>query len=406
MNQLLFNALALCPDDPILQLMVDARNDNNPKKIDLSAGIYKNEQGKTPILECVKIAEQKRLQGEDTKAYLGLAGDLRFNRLISELVLGEQHCRLIDKQVSAVQTTGGSGAIRLAAELIKRAKSDAKVWVSDPTWANHIPLLQAAGLSLSTYAYYQAREPGVRFDQMMQDLRSAQSGDVILLQGSCHNPSGEDLSFEQWQQLTKLVLEKNILPFVDIAYHGLSQDLDQDSKGWRHMASLVPEMLISYSGSKNFSLYRDRVGALVAIAPTADSAHKILTNMMNISRVLYSLPPAHGAFLVAEILDNDELRSMWLSELKQMRSRINQMRTSLADALEQRLANHSDHAADRFDFIRYQQGMFSFLGITAEQVLAMREKHSIYLLNSSRINIAGLSTNNIDHLADAIVAAL
>ena len=195
-------------------------------------------------------------------------------------------------------------------------------------------------------------------------------------------------------------------PFVDIAYHGLSQDLDQDSKGWRHMASLVPEMLISYSGSKNFSLYRDRVGALVAIAPTADSAHKILTNMMNISRVLYSLPPAHGAFLVAEILDNDELRSMWLSELKQMRSRINQMRTSLADALEQRLANHSDHAADRFDFIRYQQGMFSFLGITAEQVLAMREKHSIYLLNSSRINIAGLSTNNIDHLADAIVAAL
>lgn len=406
MSQLLFNSLELCPDDPILQLMVNARNDANPQKVDLSAGIYKNEQGQTPILECVKIAEHNRLQGEDTKAYLGLAGDLRFNHLMTELVLGDKHPRLADKQVSAVQTTGGSGAIRLAAELIKRADADTRVWVSDPTWANHIPLLQAAGLSLSTYAYYQANQPGVRFEQMMQDLRSAKAGDVILLQGSCHNPSGEDLSFAQWQELTKFVLDKGIMPFVDIAYHGLSQDLDQDSAGWRYMASAVPEMLISYSGSKNFSLYRDRVGVLMSIAPSSQSAQKLLTNMTNISRVLYSLPPAHGAFLVAEILDKEELRSLWLSELSQMRTRINQMRTGLADALAQRLENYTDQASDRFDFIRHQQGMFSFLGITAEQVLAMREKHSIYLLNSSRVNIAGVSNSNIDYLADAIVAVL
>jgi len=396
----LFNTLDVCPDDPILQLMVTARGDSNPKKVDLSAGIYKNDLGQTPVLNCVKIAEERRLQTEESKSYLGLAGNLRFNSLVTDLVLGADHSAIAADRVSAIQTTGGSGAIRIAAELIKRIKPGTKVWVSDPTWANHIPLLKSASLEISTYSYYQPGEMGVRFEQMMHQLESAKAGDVILLQGSCHNPCGEDLSFEQWQILTEFVLEKALLPFVDIAYHGISQDLDEDSRGWRYMASAVPEMVISYSGSKNFSLYRDRIGVLVGIAPDPVKSHTLLTNMMNISRVVYSVPPAHGGFLIAEILEDADLKAMWLSELAEIRSRVGLMRSGLADALAQRLDS------DRFEFIRHQQGMFSFLGITTDQVLAMRKNHSIYLLNSSRVNIAGVTSSNLDHLADAIVAAL
>lgn len=397
----LFTSLEVCPDDPILQLMVHAANDTNPLKVDLSVGIFKNDFGQTPVMDCVKVAERRRVEQEESKAYLGLAGDLRFNKLITELALGADHSAYADGRVSTIQTTGGSGAIRIAAELIKRIKPGTKVWVSDPTWANHIPLLQSAGLEIATYSYYELGEKGVRFAEMMQQLSAAaQPGDVILLQGSCHNPCGEDLSLEQWQQLTDLVLDKGLLPFVDIAYHGLSQDLDQDSAGWRHMASSVPEMLISYSGSKNFSLYRDRIGALISVSPDQETAHVLLTNMMNISRVVYSVPPAHGGYLVAEILEDVELRQMWLAELDQIRLRINTMRTGIADALLQRLDS------DRFEFIRDQKGMFSFLGISAEQVLSMRESHSIYLLNSSRINIAGVTSTNLDHLADAIASVV
>ncbi len=399
MRSNLFTSLEVCPDDPILQLMVHARADTNPLKVDLSVGIYKDDMGKTPVMDCVKAAEQRRLEQEDSKAYLGLAGDLRFNKLVTELVLGPSHAALADKRVSTIQTTGGSGAIRIAAELIKRIKPGTRVWVSDPTWANHIPLLKSAGLEIATYAYYQSGEKGVRFTEMMQDLSAgAQSGDVILLQGSCHNPCGEDLSLEQWQHLAEFVLDRGLLPFVDIAYHGISKNLDEDSLGWRHMAASVPEMLISYSGSKNFSLYRDRIGALISISPNPATAHILLTNMMNISRVVYSVPPAHGGFLIAEILEDDELRKMWMFELDQIRLRVNQMRNGLADRLQERLSS------DRFEFIRDQQGMFSFLGISVEQVLSMRESHSIYLLNSSRVNIAGVTSSNIDHLVDAIVS--
>ena len=396
----LFTSLEVCPDDPILQLMVRARNDTNPLKVDLSVGIYKNDVGKTPVMNCVKAAEKRRTDQEDSKAYLGLAGDLRFNKLVTELALGANHSANSDGRVSTIQTTGGSGAIRIASELIKRIKPGTKVWVSNPTWANHIPILKSAGLEIATYSYYQPGERGVRFAEMMQELSGAQHGDVILLQGSCHNPCGEDLSLEQWWLLTNFVLEKGLLPFVDIAYHGLSQDLDQDSLGWRHMAASVPEMLICYSGSKNFSLYRDRVGVLISVSPDQNSAHILLTNMMSISRVVYSLPPAHGGYLVAEILEDFELRQMWMSELDQIRLRINTMRTDLADALLQRLNS------DRFEFIRDQQGMFSFLGISAEQVLSMRESHGIYLLNSSRINIAGITSTNLEHIADAVASVI
>jgi aspartate aminotransferase len=400
MSSKLFESLKVCPDDPILQLMALAREDKNPLKVDLSAGVYKDEQSLTPVMDCVKEAERRRLEQEQTKTYMGLAGDLRFDGLVSKLALGDSHPALLENRVSTIQTTGGSGAIRLAAELFKKIKRGSTVWVSDPTWANHIPLLKSADNEIATYAYYRHGESGVRFSEILDQIGAAEEGDVILLQGSCHNPCGEDLNFDQWKQLTGLVQTKSLLPFVDIAYHGLAEDLDLDAQGWRYMAEHVPEMLISYSGSKNFSLYRDRVGALISISANKETAHKTLTNMMTISRVLYSMPPAHGANLVAEILGDSELRNAWMDELNEVRSRIQGVRTDFADALLNKIGS------DRFEFIRGQKGMFSFLGISAEQVQRMRRTHSIYLLDSSRMNIAGLTSDNLNHVAEAVASVI
>lgn len=396
----MFNSLEVRPDDPILKLMMMARQDDNPLKVDLSAGVYKDESSQTPVMESIKTAEARRLQQEHTKTYLGLAGDVRFNQLVAGLALGESHPAIMDKRVSTIQTTGGSGAVRIAAELFKRIKPGTKVWVSDPTWANHIPLMQSADNQVVTYAYYRHGESGVRFDEMMLQLSEAKEGEVVLLQGSCHNPCGEDLSFEQWQQLTALITQKNLFPFVDIAYHGLADDLEQDALGWRYMAEHVPEMLISYSGSKNFSLYRDRAGALISISPNAETAHKVMTNLMTISRVLYSMPPAHAAYLIAEILEDAELKKIWLQNLDEIRSRIQSVRNDFATALQSKVGS------DRFEFIRGQKGMFSFLGISAEQVQQMRRTHSIYLLDSSRMNIAGLTSSNLHHVADAVASVV
>lgn len=395
-----FSGLETCPDDPILQLMYLAEKDKNPLKVDLSAGVYKDELSHTPVMNCVKEAERRRLQQETSKTYQGLAGDLRFDDLVSKLALGDSHSAILENRVSTVQATGGSGAIRLAAELFKKIKKGGTVWVSDPTWANHIPLLSSADNKILTYSYYQPGESGLRFTEMMEQLGTANEGDVILLQGSCHNPCGEDLTLEQWQQLTDLVLQKSLFPFVDIAYHGLAEDLDEDALGWRYMAEKAPEMLISYSGSKSFSLYRDRIGALISISPDAETAQRVLTNMMTISRVLYSMPPAHGAYLVAEILDDQNLRKIWVAELNEIRSRIQGVRSDFADGLQ------TQTGSDRFEFIRKQKGMFSFLGIEAAQVQQMRKSHSIYLLDSSRINIAGLTSKNLNHVVEAVASVV
>lgn len=395
-----FNDLPLCPDDPILQLMLDARHDPNPLKVDLSAGVYKDETGRTPILECIREAERRRLQQEDTKSYLGLAGDTRFNALVTNLVLGSDHPAIADQRVSTIQTTGGSGAIRIVAELLKKIRRGMRVWVSDPTWANHIPLLKAAELELSTYPYYRPGESGLSFAAMMETLRTAQAGDAVLIQGSSHNPCGEDLSLEQWHQLTDLVLERGLLPFVDVAYHGIANTLDEDAAGWRYMAERVPEMLIAYSGSKSFSLYRDRAGALLSISADARVAHRVMTNLMTISRVVYSVPPAHGAFVVAEVLADAELHTRWIAELTLMRERIRAVRAKLSDELA------SASGSNRFEFIRHQNGMFSFLGINPEQARRLRAESSIYLLDSGRINIAGLTSATAPHVARAVAEVI
>ena len=401
MTTSLFSNLLLCPDDPILQVMMDCRADTNPHKVDLSAGVYKDPAGNTPVLNCVREAEKRRIAQETTKNYPGLAGDLRFNALVTDLCLGADHPVIQDRRTATLQTTGGSGAIRIAGELFKRIQAGARVWVSDPTWGNHIPLLKAADLDLQTYPYYTKGESRLRFDEMMQRLQAqAVAGDVLLLHGSSHNPCGQDLNWEQWQQVTRLVLDKGLMPFVDAAYHGLSAPLDEDAAGWRYMASQVPEMLIAYSGSKSFSLYRDRAGGLISISETAEKAHILMTNLMSISRVVYSMPPAHGAFIMAEILDSAELKTQWMEDLAEMRDRICSVRQQFADAL--RAHTGSEH----FDFIRQQNGMFSFLDLPVDKVRLLRSEYSIYLLDSGRVNIAGITSDSADYVAKAVASVL
>lgn len=392
----MFAELPVQPDDPILQLMLEARQDSNPNTLDLTVGVYKDEHGRTPVMGAIKEAEQRRLDQEDTKAYLGIAGDTRFNALVTDLALGEQHPALSEQRAATVQTTGGSAALRIGAELINRLKPGGRIWVSDPTWGNHMPLLKSAGLDVASYPYYRVGEEGIDFKAMCDCLEGAKAGDAVLIQGGCHNPTGADLDFTQWQHLTELVARKGLLPFVDVAYHGLALGLDEDAQGYRHMAAQVPEMLLAYSCSKHFGLYRDRAGALIALGADARQSHAVLTNLMAITRALYSLPPAHGAWLVAEVLADSELHAQWLEELASMRERLTLIRRSLADAL----AAHT--GSQRFEFLRHQSGMFSFLGIQPEEAEALREQHSVYVLRSGRINVAGLTLESLDYLAAAL----
>ncbi len=397
----MFENLTVQPDDPILQLLLDARDDPNPNTLDLSVGVYKDESHNTPVMGAIKEAEKRRLDQETTKTYMGIVGDPRFNESVTKLALGRNHPCLADGRTATLQTTGGSGAVRIAAELLNRVRPGSRIWVSDPTWGNHLPLLGGAGLQIQTYPYYQPGQMHINFDAMCDVIRrEAKQGDIVLIHGGCHNPSGADLSVDEWAMITDLMLDRDLLPFVDTAYHGMADGLDQDAEGYRHMAEKVPEMLISYSGSKNFGLYRERTGALIALSSSAADTRKTLTNMMSIGRALYSMPPAHGAWVVAEVLSDKALFSRWESELKEVRERIVSMRQLFTDALEKYTES------DRFEFIRHQNGLFSFLGITPEQVEVLKNQYSIYLLASSRINLAGLATDSIDYAAASIAAAI
>lgn len=388
------------PDDPIIELLMKARADLSPNVVDLSAGVYKDEAGHTPILDAVRQAEPRRLQNESTRTYQGIIGDERYNSAITELILGRDCPAIAEGRVSTLHTVAGSAAILLAGQLIRRASKEAVVWAGRPTWANHFPLLKTAGVEVLEFPYYDISTNSLMFDEMMDTLGRLHKGSVVLLHGCCHNPSGADLNPDQWDELAELIAARGLIPFVDAAYQGLGSGLEEDAYGWRLLASKVSEMLISYSCSKNFSLYRDRIGALITISKDKDSAVRTRSNMMSCSRATYSMPAAHGAFLVAEILGDDQLRQSWESELAIMRSRVNQMRSGFARAMSER------GYGERFGFVADQFGMFSFLGITADQVIQLREKHSVYMLESSRISIAGLTSANLDYVADSLVSVL
>jgi aspartate aminotransferase len=395
----MFSHLQPVATDPILGLMAAYKEDPNPLKVDLGVGVYKDEQGHTAVLECVKKAEKLRLDHEDSKTYIGMAGDLSFNAHIEKLAFGP-HKVLLEGRTTTAHTPGGTGALRVAAEFIKKANPDATIWVTNPTWANHISMFQAAGLKVKEYAYYDYSTKGLQEEQMFAELAQVPAGDVVLVHACCHNPSGMDLNFAQWQRFAALAKEKGFTPLVDMAYQGFGLGLDEDTQGLRHLANEVPELILCSSCSKNFGLYRERIGAVSVVAAdkkTVDIARSVL---LSVVRSIYSMPPAHGAIIVSHILDSQELTALWHQELATMRNRINEYRQLIIDKLA------AEGVAQDFSFITKQHGMFSFLGINKAQIDRLRSEYSVYMVGSSRVSIAGLNHSNIDYFAKSVAAVL
>jgi aspartate aminotransferase len=396
----MFNTLPLLPADPILGLSQAYAKDTNPKKVDLGVGVYKNDQGQTPVMQAVLEAEKLLIKSQTTKAYTPPAGIPGANEAATQLIFGSELLSNISSRVRTIQTPGGCGALRVAAELIQRAKKGATLWVSTPTWANHIPLLGNAGLTLKEYPYYDYTKHQIDFDAMLACLRQIPSGDMVLLHACCHNPSGADLSQAQWKQLADLFAEKNLIPFIDMAYQGFGEGLQEDAYGIRLMSSCLPEVIVAASYSKNFGLYRERAGSLSLVFADDKQADAGLSQLLSITRALYSMPPAHGASLIDIILHSNELTTLWSNELTSMRQRIANLRIDLVTQLNQ-LQQKQD-----FNFIAKEKGMFSFLGLSVEQVKTLRSQYSIYMTDNSRISVSGLAQHNLDYVSKAIVSVL
>ena len=395
----MFETLQRLPADPILKLIVDFAKDTNPYKVDLGVGIYKEESGQTPVLASVKAAEARVIAAQQTKAYIGPAGNPDTNEAVETLLLGN-HPVIRDGRVVTFQTPGGSGALRVGAELINRSKAHTNVWVSIPSWGNHLPMMANAGLGLKEYPYYNFDTKRIDFDAMMSCLQQIPAGEVVLLHACCHNPCGADLTHEQWQDVCSIMTERGLIPFIDLAYQGLSEGLEQDAYGPRLLAESVPEMLLAASCSKNFGLYRERTGSISIISAQAGQTPTAASQLASITRGLYSMPPSHGSSIVATILKDAELKQRWETELAEMRNRLNTIRCTLVDKLAARGVSRD------FSFIAEQRGMFSFLGLTAEQVNLLANQYSIYMVDSSRICIAGVNQQNIDYICDSLAAVL
>jgi len=392
----MFERLDRLPDDPILGLMAAFRADEHPKKVDLGVGVYRDDQGQTPIVEAVRRAERAVLERQNTKTYVAPVGNAVFNKAVEQLVLGADHAVLSSGRVRSIQAPGGCGALRVGAELIKAADPSTIVHVSTPTWANHVPLLSGCGLKLEPYPYFDATTGGVNFEGMIGAIDRLPAGSAVLLHASCHNPTGADLTLPQWRELLGVFKRRKLLPFIDIAYQGLGTSIDADAAGLRLFAAELPEVLIAMSCSKNFGLYRERTGALIVLNETSQAADAGLSQLVRIARRIYSMPPDHGAAIVAEILNSEALRKLWSDELTSMRERIDGLRR---DAVRLLSAAYSQRD---FSYIEKQKGMFSFLGVTSAQVKELKSNHHVYMTDDSRINIAGLRRDNIEYFAQAV----
>ncbi len=392
----MFETLKPRPADGILALMQMYRDDPRDTKIDLGVGVYKDANGLTPVMRAVKAAEHQLWETQDSKVYTGLAGDPAFSDAMIALVLGDAVPR---DTVASVATPGGTGAVRQAFELIRMARPEARVFVSDPTWPNHISILNYLGMEIVRYRYFDEATRGVDFDGMMADLKTAKEGDVVLLHGCCHNPTGANLNLTEWRAVVDVLLETGAVPMIDIAYQGFGDGLEEDAAATRLVASSVPECLIAASCSKNFGIYRERTGLLMAVSQNASARKLHQDTLAFLNRQNYSFPPDHGARLVTMILTDDALRADWMAELEEVRNSMLGLRQQLADELR-RLSG-----SDRFGFLAQHRGMFSRLGTTPEKVEQMREKNGIYMVSDSRMNIAGLNANTIPILAKAIIDA-
>jgi aspartate/tyrosine/aromatic aminotransferase len=396
----MFEQFTPAPPDAILGLTEAFKKDPNPKKVNLGVGIYKDAQGRTPILASVKRAEERILQEENTKNYLSIDGSPEYGAAVQELLFGADHEIIRSSRSITAQAPGGTGALRVAADFIATMFPGARVWLSDPTWPNHPSIFKAAGLTTAVYPYFDAAGNGVAFEAMIDALKQIPAGDVVLLHGCCHNPTGADLSLAQWQQVAAVVAERKLLPLVDFAYQGFGDGLDDDAAGLRALCNEVDELLIASSFSKNFGLYNERVGALTLVARNTDAAEKALGHIKIAIRANYSNPPAHGAAVVTTVLRDPALRAQWEAEVTEMRERINTMRHLFVETLNEKGVTRD------FSFIANQRGMFSFSGLTPEHVKALREKHGVYIVGSGRISVAGMTEGNMDYLCAAIADVL
>lgn len=393
----MFETLQPTPADAILGLIAEHNDDPRPDKVDLGVGVYRSAAGDTPILKVVKEAEQRLVQQQDSKAYLGTAGNPAFNAAMQTLAFGDAES---GERLLTVQAPGGSGSLRVAAGLILRAREAATVWVSDPTWNNHVPLLGGAGLTMKPYPYYDTERHAIRTDAMLEAMRTMPRGDLVLFHACCHNPSGLDPDEDEWRQIAEVVVERELVPFIDMAYQGFAVDLDTDAFSVRHLARLVPEMIVSTSCSKNFGLYRERVGTLSVLTADLATRDVIASQAGSLARTLYSMPPDHGAAIVSEILLDDALRAAWHVELDEMRGRLCEMRALLHSALLEKAPQHD------FSHLVRATGMFCFLGLSAAQVRRLKKDFGVYMVDSSRINVAGITPGNVEHLANSIAAVL
>jgi aspartate aminotransferase len=389
----MFETLKAQPADKILALVQAYRDDPRDTKIDLGVGVYKDASGNTPVMRAVKAAEQRIWENQDTKVYTGLAGDPAYTNAMAALVLGDAVPR---GAIAAAATPGGTGAVRQAFELVRMANPDARVFVSDPTWPNHLSILSYLGMEVVNYRYFDSATGGVNFDGMIEDLKTAKKGDVVLLHGCCHNPTGANLNSSEWDAVIEVLQSTGAVPMIDIAYQGFGDGLEADAAATRKVASSVPECLIAASCSKNFGIYRERTGILMLVASEAAQGLNQAT-LAFLNRQNYSFPPDHGARIVSTILTDDALKADWKAELEDVRNAMLALREQLAGEL-QRLSG-----SDRFGFLAQHRGMFSRLGTTPDKVEALREKHGIYMVGDSRMNIAGLNQNSVPILARAII---
>jgi aromatic-amino-acid transaminase len=392
-----FDAIGRVPGDPILGLMEAYAQDTNPRKFDLGVGVYKDAQGLTPIPEAVKIAEARLVESQDTKTYIGGHGNPLFGKVINQLVLGADSKLIAAQRAGATQTPGGTGALRLAADFIAQCLPGKGVWLSNPTWPIHETIFATARVKVSHYPYV-GSDNRLDVDAMLAVLNQVPNGDVVLLHACCHNPTGFDLSHDDWQRVLDVVRSRNLLPLIDFAYQGFGDGLEQDAWSTRLFAAEVPELLITSSCSKNFGLYRDRTGALIVCAKSAEKLIDIRSQLANIARNLWSTPPDHGAAVVATILADPELKARWADEVEAMRLRIAQLRSGLVEALE------PHGLRERFAHIGVQRGMFSYTGLSPEQVKQLREHHSVYMVSSGRANVAGIDATRLALLAEAIAS--
>ncbi|QZQ48906.1 aspartate/tyrosine/aromatic aminotransferase [Erwinia persicina] len=396
----MFERIAAAPADPILGLADLFRADDRPNKINLGIGVYKDETGKTPVLTSVKKAEQYLLENETTKNYLSIDGIADFGRCTQELLFGADSALISGHRARTAQTPGGTGALRIAADFIATQTSAKRIWVSNPSWPNHKNVFAAAGLEVCEYDYYDAAQHTLDFNGLVNSLSAAQAGDIVLFHGCCHNPTGIDPTAAQWAQLAELSLTKGWLPLFDFAYQGFARGLEEDAEGLRSFAASHQELIVCSSYSKNFGLYNERVGAFTLVAADATVVDTAFSQVKATIRANYSNPPAHGAAVVATILDNSALRALWEQELTSMRERIQRMRQLFVNTLQEKGAKGD------FSFIINQNGMFSFSGLTKDQVVRLREEFGVYAVNSGRVNVAGMTPDNMSQLCEAIVAVL